>query len=80
MAVTDLENTTVSSDSIPSLCPLAHNSSGTSVTPSATMRCTTFSGIDSALVGVKVKVTMMVSFRICDFRKQKTKEKRVEKE
>ena len=62
MTATDLENTMVSSDSNP-LLSLQHNPSGISVTPSATIRWTTLRGIDAALVGVNVKVTM-VSFRI----------------
>jgi hypothetical protein len=52
--ITDLENTTVSSD-----LNSRHNLSGISVTSSATMRWTTLCGIDSALVGVNVKVTMV---------------------
>jgi hypothetical protein len=61
MTATDLENTMVSSE-IPSPSP-KHKHAGISVTPSATMRWTTLRGIDAALVGVNVKVTM-VSFRI----------------
>jgi hypothetical protein len=62
MTITDLENTTVSRD-LNLLNPLLHNFAGISVTPSATMRWTTLRGIDAALVGVNVNVTM-VSFRI----------------
>jgi hypothetical protein len=58
MTATDLANTTVSSD-----LNSRHKSAGISVTPSATMRWTTLIGIDSALVGVNVNVTM-VPFRI----------------
>jgi hypothetical protein len=60
MTATDLENTTVSSDSNP-LPSLKHNCLGITVTPSATMRWTTLSGIDSALSGVNVKVTMVLN-------------------
>ena len=61
MTATDLENTTVSSEIISPF--LQHKHAGISVTPSATMRWTTLRGIDAALVGVNVNVTM-VSFRI----------------
>jgi hypothetical protein len=57
MAATDFENTTVSSNSNPCLFP-QHKLSGIYVTPYATMRCTTLSGIELELVGVTVTVIM----------------------